>query len=94
MHRLTVAAAEVTHTVRHNVLGRLAHGQSYHLFRPADVGKSAAQRAAQLAEVAAAVYDGGGAINIRLPLESEHPLVQVMTTAVRKEQVRLLLWRI
>lgn len=47
--------------------------------------KTAAQRAAQLAEVAAEVYDRGGS-GIRLPLEAEHPLVTVMTAAVRKEQ--------
>lgn len=45
-------------------------------------------RAAQLAEVAAAVYDKGGA-GIRLPLDADHPLVAVIHAAVRKEQVRL-----
>jgi hypothetical protein len=44
------------------------------------------ERAAQLAEVAAAVYDKGG-VAIRLPLDGDHPLVAVMSAAVRKEQV-------
>jgi hypothetical protein len=47
---------------------------------------SATERAAQLAEVAVAVYDKGGTA-IRLPLDGDHPLVAVMAAAVRKEQV-------
>ena len=46
------------------------------------------ERAAQLAEVAAAVYDKGG-MAIRLPLDGDHPLVAVMSAAVRKEQVHV-----
>jgi hypothetical protein len=47
----------------------------------ARVARSAAQRAQQLADVAAAVYEAGGRA-IHLPLEQAHPLVAVLRAAL------------
>lgn len=49
--------------------------------------RSAAQRAKQLAAVAAAVYDSSGRGSIRLPLEAEHPLAAVLRHALTKAEV-------
>ena len=53
----------------------------------ADGQQTPAQRAAQLAEVAAQVYDQGAA-GIRLPLDAKHPLVHTLSAAVKRKQVR------
>ena len=48
--------------------------------------RSAAQRARQLAAVAAAVY-GSGPDKIRVPLEAEHHLVSVLRHALTRAEV-------
>ncbi len=47
----------------------------------AQVERSAAQRAQQLADVALAVYEAGGRA-IHLPLDMSHPLVVVLRSAL------------
>ena len=50
--------------------------------------RSAAQKARQLAAVAAAVYGSSGRDVIRLPLEADHPLVSVLRNALNRAEVQ------
>lgn len=50
--------------------------------------RSAAQKARQLAAVAAAVYGSSGRDVIRLPLEPDHPLVSVLRNALNRAEVQ------
>ena len=51
------------------------------------LSRSVAQRASQLASVAAALMDSGGRGGTRPPFEASHPLVSVLRHILRKAEV-------